>query len=68
MDDDNYHIELLMRMVGMMIYDQRSESIICVKFEVRRNTRSSWLNCALRDDEAVYLVSRGHYEAVAVGN
>ena len=25
-------------------------------------TRSSWLNCALRDDEA------GHYEAVAVGN
>ena len=31
-------------------------------------TRSSWLNCALRDDEAVYLVSRGHYEAVAVGN
>ena len=27
-------------------------------------TRSSWLNCALRDNEAVYLVSRGHYEAV----
>ena len=37
MDDDNYYIELLMRMVGMMINDQRSESIICVKFEVRRN-------------------------------
>ena len=31
-------------------------------------TRSSWLNCALRDDEAVYWVSIGHYEAVAVGN
>ena len=37
MEDDNYHIELLMRMVGMMINDQRSESIICIKFEVRRN-------------------------------
>ena len=31
-------------------------------------TRSSWLNCALRDDEAVYWVIIGHYEAVAVGN
>ena len=31
-------------------------------------TRSSWLNCALRDDEAMYWVSIGHYEAVAVGN
>ena len=31
-------------------------------------TRSSWLNCALRDDEAVYSVSIGHFEAVAVGN
>ena len=30
-------------------------------------TRSSWLNCALRDDKAVYWVSVGHYEAVAVG-
>ena len=33
-----------------------------------RLTRSSWLNSALRDDEAVYWVSIGHYEAVAVGN
>ena len=33
-----------------------------------RVTRSSWLNCALRDDEAVYWVSIGHYEAVVVGN
>ena len=31
-------------------------------------TRSSWLNCALRDDEAAYWVSIGHYEALAVGN
>ena len=30
----------------------------------RNYTRSSWLNCALRDDEAVYWVSIGHYEAV----
>ena len=33
-----------------------------------KKTRSSWLNCALRNDEAVYWVSIGHYEAVAVGN
>ena len=31
-------------------------------------TRSSWLNCALRDDEAVHWVSIGDYEAVAVSN
>ena len=31
-------------------------------------TRSSWLNCAFRDDEAVYWVSIEHYEAEAVGN
>ena len=31
-------------------------------------TRSSWLNCGLRDDEAVYWVIIGHYEAVVVGN
>ena len=30
--------------------------------------RSSWLNCALRDNEAVYWVIIGHYKAVAVGN
>ena len=34
----------------------------------RKYTRSSWLNCALRDDEAVCWVGIGHYEAVAVGN
>ena len=31
-------------------------------------TRSSWLNCALRDDKALYWVSIGHHEAAAVGN
>ena len=30
-------------------------------------TRSIWLNCALRDDEAVYLDSIRHYEALAIG-
>ena len=39
--------------------------IICKKL---LKTRSSWLNCALRDDEAVYWVSIGRYEAVAVSN
>ena len=34
----------------------------------KQKTRSSWLNCVLRDDEAVYWVSTGHYEAVAVGS
>ena len=41
-----------------MVFIERDEAI----------TRSSWLNCALRDDEAVHWVSIGHYEAVAVGN
>ena len=31
-------------------------------------TRSIWVNCALRDEEAVYWVSVAHYEAVSVGN
>ena len=31
-------------------------------------TRSSWVNCVLRDEEAVYWVSVAHYEAVSVGN
>ena len=37
-------------------------------FERINKTRSSWLNRALRDDEALNWVSIGHYEAVAVGN
>ena len=36
--------------------------------EKKKETRSSWFNCALRDDEAVCWVSIGHYEALAVGN
>ena len=35
---------------------------------LRRGALSRWLNCALRDDEAVNWVSIGHYEAVAIGN
>ena len=38
------------------------------RFEFKVETRSSWSNCVLRDDEAVSWVSIGHYEAVAVGN
>ena len=43
---------------------------LTVEKEIKKDvkTRSSWLNCALRDDEAVYWVSIGHYEAVAAGN
>ena len=49
-------------------------SSLCTRFAVSQpngndiETRSSWLNRAFRDDEAVYWVSIGHYEAVAVGN
>ena len=35
---------------------------------IHDKTRFSWLNCALRDNEAVYWVSEGHYEAIAVGD
>ena len=48
------------------VFLQHWEHIFLVKMVA--STRSSWLNCALRDDEAVYWVSIGHYEAVAVGN
>ena len=53
------------------IWDQRhniNEQNKVGHVEEYKETRSSWLNCALRDDEAVYWVSIGHYEAVAVGN
>ena len=46
----------------------RRDSVVSSNVETVIITRSSWLNCALRDDEAVYWVSIGHYEAVAVGN
>ena len=45
-----------------------AQRVLPTLFPKGMNTRSSWLNCALRDDEAVYWVSIGHYEAVAVGN
>ena len=45
-------------------FDFITSTIINISFK----TRSSWLNCALRDDEAVYWVSIGHYEAVAAGD
>ena len=50
-------------------YNHRSYSNLSI-YHIHHieQTRSSWLNCALRDDEAVYWVSIGHYEAVAVGN
>ena len=38
------------------------------KITFKEKTRSSWFNCALRDDEALCWVSIGHYEALAVGN
>ena len=37
-------------------------------WQILHITRSSWLNCALRDGETVYWVSKGHYEAIAVDN
>ena len=39
-----------------------------LKGQLLMKTRSSWLNYASHDGEAVYWVSIGHYEAVAVGN
>ena len=49
-------------------FHQVPREITKSKTDGYKETRSSWLNCALRDDEAVYWVSIGHYEAVAVGN
>ena len=34
---------------------------LCLAQAVPERTRSSWPNCALREDEAVYWVSIGHY-------
>ena len=34
-------------------------------FPKKWKTRSTWLNCALRDNKAMFWVSIGHYEAVA---
>ena len=56
-----FHCATSDRLVSDTLYLQYEMKIL-------KNTRSIWLNCAIRDDEAVYLVSIGHYEAVAVGN
>ena len=62
------------RLVGRPILSHNtltySESpfILDVTIVYTIQTRSSWLNCALRDDEAVYWVCIGHPEAVAVRN
>ena len=40
-------------------------ALILINKRVLFITRSRWLNCALRDNEAVYWVSVGHCEAVA---
>ena len=57
------------RVITDLQYSHRKEKIQCEWTTGNwKQTRSSWLNCALRDDEAVYWVSIGHYEAVAVGN
>ena len=42
-----------------------AEVTTCFSTKKKLETRSRWLNCALRD---VYCVSIGHYEAVEVGN
>ena len=42
--------------------------IVVKKLSSSLGTRSSWFNCALRDDEAVCWVSIGYCEALAVGN
>ena len=48
--------------------EQATFGLRLVKHAELGMTRSSWLNYALRDDEAVYWVSIGHYETVAVSN
>ena len=53
-------------MVGVLEYPTLFFTMTWVISSLK--TRSSWLNCALRDDEAVCWVSIGHYEAVAVSN
>ena len=54
--------------LGGLRFSAMDESVFCAILTELKLTRSSWLNCALRDDEAVYWLSIGHYEAVAVGN
>ena len=51
-----------------MTFGNISHILLLTLASIASVTRSSWLNCALRDDEAVHWVSIGHYEAVTVGN
>ena len=44
------------------------EDTLLRTYEREIQIRSSWLNCALRDDEAVYWVIIGYYEALEIGN
>ena len=53
---------------GLAVMQSSSKFLFpCAHIDQNWSTRFSWLNCVLRDDEAVYWVSLGHYEAVAVG-
>ena len=54
--------------VGFYVNQVKNFSHLSEEIKTGGETRSRWLNCALRDDEAVYWVSIGHYEAVAVGD
>ena len=51
-----------------MCIDCNYNHIAFLLFVTTSKTRSSWFNCALRDDEAVCWVSIGYCEALAVGN
>ena len=57
----------MMRQLRKKCYSVAIQTMTSMVWTTKK-TRPSWLNCALRDDEAVYWVSIGHYEAVAVGN
>ena len=52
----------------MDIRSEQEKLEVNPSFERINKTSSSWLNRALRDDEALKWVSIGNYEAVAVGN
>ena len=69
--DLNIKMAIVVLLVGYVTFFRLNDQLFGFnnirKFNIR-TTRSSWFNCALRDDEAVYWVSIGHYEAVAVGN
>ena len=53
--------------VGFYVNQVKNFSHLSEEIKTGGETRSRWLNCALRDDEAVYWVSIGPYEALAVG-